>query len=380
MKAVFCIYSFIQEKLPLQPWLTIYEVASRMADDGHDVHIVTDTQEEVNSHQLKIHVVSSLRGSNKAEIYSVIDEIKPDLLVTLITPLNLATGGWVSRYVNAQKIAFSSYPFYSFKELLRAVPHVKLVELKSYFRHLLVPGFIWKKRLKNNYSCVICQSESGRNRLSKLLARDMKVYSVPPGIDLNTWKPVKKTNTASKTLKLLYLGTASDIRGFNICLQAYKAVSGNDISLTILARGATTQQAEEISEKLEVLNIKEKCDLIGGWIDKDEMISYINKSDLVVLPFVLVPSELPVSVMEVIACGTPVITTDIDGLPSTVGKAGVIVKQGSFMSLKTAIIELYNQREKLELLKGCCMTESAKMYDWDVMYEKWVKKMSDDEK
>ena len=96
------------------------------------------------------------------------------------------------------------------------------------------------------------------------------------------------------------------------------------------------------------------------------------------LPFVLVPSELPVSVMEVIACGTPVITTDIDGLPSTVGKAGVIVKQGSYISLKTAIIELYKQREKLDQLKACCVRESAKMYGWDMMYEKWVEKMNDD--
>ena len=380
MKVVFCIYNFIQEKLPLQPWLTIYEVARRMDEDGHDVHIVTDTQDTAESHRLKTHVVSSLRGNNKAEIYSVIDEIMPDLLVTLITPLNLATGDWVSRYTNAKKIAFSSYPFYSFKELLRAVPHVKLVELKSYFRHLLVPGFIWKKRLKNNYSCVICQSESGRNRLSNLLAHDMEIYSVPPGIDLNMWTSVKQTNANSKTLKLLYLGTASEIRGFNICLQAYKAVSDNDISLTILARGATAQQTEEISNKLEVLNIREKCDLIGGWIDRDEMIAHINEANLVVLPFVLVPSELPVSVMEVIACGTPVITTDIDGLPSTVGKAGVIVKQGSYESLQTAIIKLYNQREQLDQLTEFCMTESAKMYGWDVMYGMWTKKMSGDEK
>ena len=68
MKAVFCIYNFVQEKLPLQPWLTIYEVASRMAVDGHDVYIVTDTHDAASSHQLKVHVVSSLRGSNKTEI------------------------------------------------------------------------------------------------------------------------------------------------------------------------------------------------------------------------------------------------------------------------------------------------------------------------
>lgn len=380
MKFVFCIYNFINEKLPLQPWLTINEVALRLKDDGHDVHIVTDVDDVVAS-DLNIHVVRSLRGSNKEEIYSVIDDIAPDTLITLITPLNLATGGWIARYADSQVIAFSSYPFYSFKELLRAFPHVKFVELKSYLRHLLVPGFLWKTRLKKYYNGVICQSESGKTRLLNLLSQDVKVHSIPPGIDLDTWKPAQISIANSKTLKLLYLGTASAIRGFNICLQSYKEVADKDISLTILARGATTIQTEAISTKLEIMGIKEKCHLIGGWIDRDEMIAHINTADLVVLPFVLVPSELPVSVMEVIACGTPVITTDIDGLPSTVGEAGMIVKQGSSGSLSAAIIDLYDQRVQLDHLKDCCIAESAKMYAWDVMYDKWATKMiADNEK
>lgn len=370
----------MQEKLPLQPWLSIYEVASRMDADGHDVHIVTDTQDGAKSHQLNMHVVSSLRGSNKTEIYSVIDKLEPDLLVTLVTPLNLATGGWVSRYTNAQKIAFSSYPFYSFMELLRAVPHVKLVELKSYFRHLLVPGFIWKSKLKKNYTCVICQSESGRDRLLNLVGDSIAIHSVPPGIDLSVWKPVQTAKVETSTLRLIYLGTASDIRGFGICLKTYKSISSLDISLTVLARGASNQQLKEISKKLESLEIKHKTSLLGGWMDRNEMIDYINKADLVVLPFVLVPSELPVSVMEVIACGTPVITTDIDGLPSTVGKAGVIVRQGSCASLASAIEDIYDNRNKVHQLEKGCIAESARMYGWNMMYEKWLEKIDASQK
>lgn len=377
MKVVFCIYNFINEKLPLQPWLTINEIACRLNSDGHEVHIVTDIADSADS-DLNIHAVSSLRGSNKEEIFSVIDGIAPDVLVTLITPLNLATGGWVSRYKETRVIAFSSYPFYSFKELVRALPHVKLAELKSYLRHLLVPGFLWKSNLIKYYSCVICQSDSGKHRLSNLLGQNDIVHSIQPGINLDTWKPLQKDGTGSKTLKLLYLGTASDIRGFNICLQAYKRITDKDISLTILARGAAAQQTEAISAKLKSLNIEDRCQLIGGWINREEMIVHINASDLVVLPFVLVPSELPVSVMEVIACGTPVITTDIDGLPSTVGEAGVIVKQGSVTSLKEAIIVIYNQPDNLDRLKECCVTESAKMHSWDVMCDKWIEKMNAD--
>lgn len=375
MKIVFCIYNFIEEKLPLQPWLTINNFARYCDDLGYDVHIVTDSTDIVDS-VLNIHTISSLRGSNSSEIYSVIDKIDPDIFVTLITPLNLATGSWVSRYKNAKIVGFSSYPFYNFLELLRAVPHVRFSDLKSYLRHLLVPDFLWRRCLHENYLCVISQSDSGAERLSRLVKSKTSIHSIPPGIDLNEWKPPEKIGKSTKTLKLLYLGTASSIRGFDVCISAYKSLSELDINLTILARGATERQEKVISSDLDQLGIAERTKLVGGWIDRDEMIAYIHSADIVVLPFILVPSELPVSVMEVIACGTPVITTNIDGLPSTVGSAGIIIKQGSVNSLKNAIIDLCNNKQKLKCLNNNCLNMSSKMYSWDVMCKKWLEKIN----
>ena len=375
MKFVFCIYNFVDEKLPLQPWLTINEVASRMVSAGHDVHIVTDTHDDSVS-PYNLHVIKSLRGSNKAEIYSVIDKIAPDLIVTLVTPLNLATGGWIQRYSTIETVAFSSYPFYSISELIRAIPHVRFTELKSYFRQVLVPGFIWKAKLRKNYSCVICQSDSGKKRLEKLVGSGIDIHSIPPGINLDNWKPQQTSDDKSTALKLLYLGTASDIRGFGVCIKAYASLAGQDVLLNVLARGATVEQVNTISDKLTSMGVRETTELIGGWMDREEMITYISKADLVILPFVLVPSELPVSVMEVIACGTPVVTTDIDGLPSTVGSAGVIVKQGSCSSLVEAIKHIRDNREKLDELKDHCIAKTERMYGWDTMYRLWLETLS----
>lgn len=375
MKIVFCIYNFIEEKLPLQPWLTINKIASYCDGLGYDVHIVTDYTDLVDS-VLNVHTISSLRGSNSSEIYSVLDKISPDIIVNLITPLNLATGGWVSRYKDARIVGFSSYPFYNFLELLRAVPHVKFSNLKSYLRHLLVPDFLWRRCLHNNYFCVISQSDSGSERLSRLVKSKTSIYSIPPGIDLNEWKPPEKIGQSTSTLKLLYLGTASSIRGFDVCINAYESLSKLDIDLTVLARGATDQQEEKISKDLDQLGIAKRTKLVGGWIDRDEMIAYIHSADIVVLPFILVPSELPVSIMEVIACGTPVISTNIDGLPSTVGSAGIIVKQGSVKSLKNAIIDLYNNKQELVNLNNNCLNITSKMYSWDVMCQKWLEKIN----
>jgi glycosyltransferase involved in cell wall biosynthesis len=264
-------------------------------------------------------------------------------------------------------------------ELIRAIPHVSFSELKSYLRHLLVPALLWKRSLYKYFSCVICQSDSGRARLSKLLKSRIPVYSIPPGINRDEWKSLPALTQRNAALKLLYLGTASSIRGFEICLRAYRAVSDLDISLDILARGASEEQVKAISGQLEALDIANKTQLIGGWMGRDDMIACLNEADIVVLPFVLVPSELPVSVMEVIACGKPVITTDIDGLPSTVGSAGIIVRQGSVKSLVAAISGVYHNRQELERLKRNCLEVTSRMYAWEEMYRMWLEKINDND-
>jgi len=101
------------------------------------------------------------------------------------------------------------------------------------------------------------------------------------------------------------------------------------------------------------------------------MVAEIQAATAVLLPFVVVPSELPVSAMEAIACGTPVISTNIDGLPSTVGKAGLIVKQGSSKQLAQAMLDLHADRKRLTHCREACIQQTGKMKTWQEMGAQW---------
>lgn len=103
----------------------------------------------------------------------------------------------------------------------------------------------------------------------------------------------------------------------------------------------------------------------GGWIAIDDLKREIYQADMVVLPFVLVPSELPVTLMEAIACGTPVLVTDIDGLPSAIGEAGLVVPHVDIPGLSRNMEKFHGSLELKQKLNNACLTECNRMESWD---------------
>ena len=81
--------------------------------------------------------------------------------------------------------------------------------------------------------------------------------------------------------------------------------------------------------------------------------------------------------MEVIACGTPVIGSAIDGLPSAIGGAGVVVRQGSALSLAEVITEFARNSQMRLRWRKACLTQRGNMLAWDAVVDQWEKVLCD---
>lgn len=371
MRVVFCIYNFVAEKLPLQPWLTIRVLAEGLAKRGHEVHVVTDVKVPAVVDGVETHSVTSLRGTNKKEMHSILKMLQPDALVFLPTPLNIATTSWLDG-VDCRCIGFASYPFYNMNELTTAAKIIGWADVKQYIRHLLVPRPFWVRKMQQRMHLLITQSNTTAGRLQEMLRNKTPVLCVPPGINLLDW-PLPETNTKEQTkdINLLYLGSAISIRGFYLALDALAQVSDEHVKLKVLARGANDNAIDSINNAVSLRGLEERVDVIGGWIERAELVKEIHMADAVLQPFVLVPSELPVTAMEVIACGTPVIGSNIDGLPSTIGEAGTVVKQGSATALAEVIEGFAKYPGLRKKWQNGCLQQRNEMLDWDVITENW---------
>lgn len=370
MRIVFCIYDFTAVKLPLQPWLTIVRVAEGLVRRGHEVHIVTDAPEPATPVGLVVHRAASLRGTHGAEIAALLATLAPQVLVYLPTPLNLVTTGWLDSVKNCRRIGFASYPFYNFTELARAWRRLPRADVNPYLRHLLIPAVSWHSAGRRRCESIIAQSQTTAARLRQAFGSRVVVHAIPPGIDLAEW-PWHSGVDKGGAVRLLYLGAATAIRGFDLALEALARLPNVDVVLRVLARGADAAALERIHAKIARLGIEARVMVVGGWIDRAQLVQEIHAADAVLQPFVLVPSELPVTAMEVIACGTPVIGSAIDGLPSTIGEAGAVARQGSAEALADVIAHFAREAGVRASWREGCARQRDAMLDWDSVAEQW---------
>jgi glycosyltransferase involved in cell wall biosynthesis len=229
---------------------------------------------------------------------------------------------------------------------------------------------------------VICQSVRTADRITDLVRGRVPVHAIAPGLDHDQWNrsatqhPVTVTPDNGK-VSFLYLGTASHIRGFYILLRAMQKLvrdePGMNAELIVLARGADPERTRTIETEIAAHGISSAVRIIGGWLDRAELMEHIGKATAVVLPFVLVPSELPVTAMEVIACGTPVIATDVDGLPDAVGKAGTIVPAGNAKALAKAMQYIARNPAVPAGWRQAAQEQTARMESWDAITARWLK-------
>ncbi len=371
MRILFCIYDYLPANLPLQPWLTIRHVCQYLVKKGHNVQIITDIDGDTSVDDIPVHSVLSLRGSNSNQVRELIKRLNPDSVVVLVTPLNLATTGWYDLFRKIPAHAFASYPFYKRSQLFAALRKVEFGVLSSYLRHMLIPENFWKKKLRLLFKSVISQSESTRIQLSGIIKGRPPVHSITPGIDKDRWVMRCSEWPLESGTQYLYVGRASCIRGFYVALDAMARLKDHNIKLKVLARGADSAALELIGKQVKQRKLNHRVEVIGGWLDQQCLVDEIQVATAVLLPFVLVPSELPVSVMEAIVCGTPVITTNIDGLPSSVGEAGLVVKQGCSKQLALAMLDLHVDKEKLERCRIACIRQADQMHSWDEMGAQW---------
>jgi len=372
MIVAFCIPQFKQENFLLQPWLTVYRVAMGLSARGHHVHVITDEGEPDEHDRIKIDVVNSLRGTNSKQIGGLLEMIKPNSVVVTVTPLSLSTAGWYQILERYSAFGYLSYPFYTGNQILKAFPRICWRDRWEYGRHLLVPRSVWANRLVRLFNGVICQSTHTAQKIEILTKSRIDAYAIPPGIDIERWASETGLKSVQANDYFLYIGTASRIRGFLLLLDAFALLSDRDIRLKVLARGADKSELAKIRKTVERYHIDECVSLQGGWMEMGEIKKEIQSATAVLFPFILVPSELPVSVLEAIYCGTPVVVSDLVGLPEIVGNAGIVVPHADVKEMASAIKKLHQKKEYQAELKDGCYERRKRIQSWDTVCEKWA--------
>ena len=94
---------------------------------------------------------------------------------------------------------------------------------------------------------------------------------------------------------------------------------------------------------------------------------WYNAAHVLVYPSSYEGFGLPV--LEAMACGTPVVTSNVSSMPEVAGKAAVTVSPGNHYGLADAIYSVTDSPERAQKMRSLGIEQSSR-FSWDKAAEK----------
>ena len=228
---------------------------------------------------------------------------------------------------------------------------------------------------KLNITIVTPSKWLGKCASKSSLFSKFPVAVIPNGFPIDIYKPyskkeIRKALNISETAKVILFG-ADDIgnkrKGFRYLMDALNNldVKGND-DIILLTFGNFPKNSQ-IKSKYPTMNL-------GSLNDQNHLAAVYSAADLFVLP--ALEDNLPNTVVESMACGTPVLGFNIGGIPDMVEHkhTGYLVKPKDVKGLIEGITWIISASAETKLkLSQQCRKKAEELYSLDVQANHYKK-------
>ncbi len=273
----------------------------------------------------RLHRISRLRKLIKSE--------RPDVILSFLTNLQLLLATRLFSKINSKIII---------------AEHNTLSYTLKYSRYSLVKKYLLKILYKKADK-IITVSEGVKSDLIKTIKYDRFIDKIdiiynPHNLDLIKERSMEKPNHPWLIDKiepiLINIGSLTYQKGQDILLEAFKLINEEIPSkLIILGQGPLLNELQNLATKL---CIRDRVDFAGF---QKNPFSYISHSDVFVLSSRW--EGFPNVLIEALACGVPVVSTDCPSGPNEVlvnGENGLIVPVENPGELASALIKILEDK------------------------------------
>ncbi|HCU85109.1 glycosyltransferase family 4 protein [Methylophilus sp. UBA6697] len=220
--------------------------------------------------------------------------------------------------------------------------------------HIFFEPMVWALDLKLKYAKFIaCISHYCKSQLMLFSnAEDWhKLKIVHCGIDFNlfNYDPTPARELTDTPAKMIYVGRLSSEKGVQILLKSLSALhaKGFDFKMTFLGDGPERHNLEMLTKEN---GLSEKV-IFAGFASQETVKQTLSDSDIFILPSFA--EGVPVSFMEAMATGVPVIGTNVGGVTELIehGVSGIVVPPADVDGLEAAIsmyLESHELRSKVK--------------------------------
>ena len=228
---------------------------------------------------------------------------------------------------------------------------------RLWHRFYTFPRFRWSISTADGaHAC--CRDTWNILQLKYGLEADTTAY-IPHGVASRFF--ISRTYDSQRPLKLLYAGTWLDQRGIFYLREALLRLVSKlpGITMTFAGCGCPPEQIREFFG----LELSSAIDIVPA-VPSQEMQNLFSTHDTFLFPSLL--EGLPCVLLEAMASGMPVITTETCGMPDIIedGFNGVLIPPADAPAIERAVLRLAGSHE-LRQTMGQAAQQSMKRYTWE---------------
>jgi glycosyltransferase involved in cell wall biosynthesis len=195
------------------------------------------------------------------------------------------------------------------------------------------------------------------------LMRKLPVMSIPNGLDTQVYAPRHRIQSRSKlgipheahVILFLAASVAAKRKGFSLLAQALASLNGDD-NLFLLSIGSGRPVLDSAVPHLH----------LGSTSDDGHLAEVYSAADVFAIPSL--QDNLPNTVMEALACGTPVVGFAVGGIPEMVrnGVTGWVVPPLDVRAFRAGIIQILQNTEGQAAMRVRCREVAVSEYSLEI--------------
>lgn len=193
--------------------------------------------------------------------------------------------------------------------------------------------------------------------VSQLSLEPRKVFTLPNAVELPA---IASRHRAADVVRLVFCGRVGERKGAFVLIEALAALPTEIRARTelILAGDGELQQGKALAERLHISHQV----TFAGWVNQQQRDQLLQQADIFILPSL--NEGLPMSMLEAMAWGLPVIVTPVGGIPEVVqsNHNGLLVAPGDMHQLMKAI-QLLVEDEPWRLTLGQAARKTVESFD-----------------